>query len=297
MHVKRYKTFAAGLMLAAVLTGCGGGAADTNVGVFQGAPDEPIPGGGASTGSGGNALVVDSGEAANLTFQQEDLTASTGTVELTFNNKGSLPHNWTLIKPGDLEAAVQQAQDAGAPDYKSEIALAQTATIDGGKSDTITFDISEPGTYEFICTFPGHAAAGMVGTLTVVADEGASPGGEVSSGASSTLTSNSADAANLAFAETELEADAGDVTLTFNNKGSIPHNWTLVKQGEEQQAIDESQGNAPDYKAPSAIAQTATINGGESDTITFNLAPGTYEFICTFPGHYAAGMKGTLVVK
>jgi uncharacterized cupredoxin-like copper-binding protein len=26
-------------------------------------------------------------------------------------------------------------------------------------------------------------------------------------------------------------------------------------------------------------------------------APGEYPFICTFPGHYAIGMKGVLVVR
>ena len=28
--------------------------------------------------------------------------------------------------------------------------------IGGGESDTITFDAPEPGTYIFICSFPGH---------------------------------------------------------------------------------------------------------------------------------------------
>ena len=45
------------------------------------------------------------------------------------------------------------------------------------------------------------------------------------------------------------------------------------------------------------IAHTKLIGGGESDTITFD-APekGTYEFICSFPGHYMS-MKGKLIIK
>ncbi|HEU5090712.1 MAG TPA: plastocyanin/azurin family copper-binding protein, partial [Roseiflexaceae bacterium] len=32
--------------------------------------------------------------------------------------------------------------------------------------------------------------------------------------------------------------------------------------------------------------------------VTFKApAPGTYTFLCTYPGHYAAGMKGTLTVE
>jgi azurin len=47
------------------------------------------------------------------------------------------------------------------------------------------------------------------------------------------------------------------------------------------------------------IAHTGLVAGGESDTVTFTAPeePGDYEYICTFPGHFAAGMKGTLTVK
>jgi len=31
--------------------------------------------------------------------------------------------------------------------------------------------------------------------------------------------------------------------------------------------------------------------------VTANLAPGTYTFLCTVPGHAQAGMEGTLTVK
>jgi len=31
-----------------------------------------------------------------------------------------------------------------------------TRMLGGGESDTITFDAPEPGTYIFICSFPGH---------------------------------------------------------------------------------------------------------------------------------------------
>ena len=38
---------------------------------------------------------------------------------------------------------------------------------------------------------------------------------------------------------------------------------------------------------------------GETVEVTFDApkAPGVYTFICTFPGHFLAGMKGTLTVK
>ena len=41
---------------------------------------------------------------------------------------------------------------------------------DPGETATGTFTIDDAGTYEFVCTVPGHREAGMVGTLEVVED-------------------------------------------------------------------------------------------------------------------------------
>ncbi|HEY1016555.1 MAG TPA: plastocyanin/azurin family copper-binding protein [Herpetosiphonaceae bacterium] len=277
-----------GMLFAGILAACGE-PADTNIGTFKGLPAPPVAGGGAA---GGNALVVDAASGATLKFAQETLSASTGTLQVTFNNPGDVPHNWTLVKP---EEADQAANDAvgNAPDYKAPQAIGHTKTISKGGTDTISFEVAAAGTYTYICTFPGHYAAGMKGTLTVA--EGA--GGGAAAGPGTPLVSDSADAATLKFAQETLTVKAGNVSLTFNNKGALPHNWALVKQGDEQKEADAAIANAPDYKAAGAIAQTKTINGGTADTVSFTVEAGTYSFICTFPGHYAAGMKGTLTVE
>jgi len=40
----------------------------------------------------------------------------------------------------------------------SKEVIAYTKIIGGGESVTITFDTPEKGTYDFLCTFPGHFA-------------------------------------------------------------------------------------------------------------------------------------------
>ena len=47
------------------------------------------------------------------------------------------------------------------------------------------------------------------------------------------------------------------------------------------------------------LANTALAGAGESVEITFKAPakPGTYTFVCSFPGHFALGMRGTLTVK
>jgi uncharacterized cupredoxin-like copper-binding protein len=296
MPIRRWTLVLLGVLLLGILAACGEAAQDENVGIFKGIPDAPVAGA-SNGGAGGTNLVVDSAEGAELKFAQASLTATTGTIKVTFNNKGALPHNWTLVKSGEEDKAATEAM-ATAPDYKYAGAIGQTKTIAAAASDTISFNITEPGTYEYICTFPGHYATGMKGTLTVTAGaEGAGEPAGAAPGGATALTSNSADGANLKFAEENLTADSGSVTLTFNNKGVLPHNWTLVKQGDEDKAVAESQAAAPDYKYAGAIGQTKTIDGGKSDTIDFQVEPGTYTYLCTFPGHYVSGMKGTLTVK
>ena len=55
---------------------------------------------------------------------------------------------------------------------------------------------------------------------------------------------------------------------------------------------------APDYK-DQIIAASGLAGGGETVTVTFTVPdePGSYPYVCSFPGHYYAGMKGVLVVE
>jgi azurin len=85
-------------------------------------------------------------------------------VTLTLNHNGRFPassmgHNFVLIKK-DVNVNEYALRAAGArnseyiPEGDNEIAY--TKMLGGGESDTITFDAPEPGTYVFICSFPGH---------------------------------------------------------------------------------------------------------------------------------------------
>jgi plastocyanin len=65
-----------------------------------------------------------------------------------------------------------------------------------------------------------------------------------------------------------------------------------------------SRGQTLTLENPSNTAHTFTVNGkgidvetqpGATGSVTIDLPPGTYEFICRF--HVQLGMKGSLVVK
>ena len=81
-----------------------------------------------------------------MQFAPASLVVRTGQpVELTMRNGGGIPHDFTL------------GEGASSP-VKIE--------AQGGQTARGAFTIDTPGTYAFICTVPGHAAAGMRGTIT-----------------------------------------------------------------------------------------------------------------------------------
>jgi azurin len=123
-------------------------------------------------------------------------------------------------------------------------------------------------------------------------------------GATPTNTINIGTDGAMAFDQTGLTVRTGEqVTLTFTNDSTMQHNWVLVNGGDDVATRVDEAGIAagpPEYlpaNSPDVIAHTRMLNAGENQTITFTApAPGTYTFFCSFPGHLAGGMKGTLTV-
>jgi uncharacterized cupredoxin-like copper-binding protein len=66
-------------------------------------------------------------------------------LELTLRNAGQMPHDFTLS-----EGAAQPVKLA----------------VNGGEITSDTFVTDKPGTFTFECSMPGHALAGMRGTIT-----------------------------------------------------------------------------------------------------------------------------------
>jgi len=107
----------------------------------------------------------------------------------------------------------------------------------------------------------------------------------------------------------EIKVAAGrTVKLTLTHVGKIPaatmgHNFVLLKAGTNVAAFATKAAQAkatahiPESEKGSIIASTKLVGGGESTSIEFPApAAGTYDYICTFPGHFAI-MKGKLIVQ
>ncbi len=113
-----------------------------------------------------------------MKYDTTDLTVKVGQpLTITLTNSGSLPkaamaHDLVVLRPGTDAAAYVLAASTHAdenylPSDQSAKVLRATKLLGPGETDTITFTPKVAGTYEYVCTFPAHYAAGMKGTITV----------------------------------------------------------------------------------------------------------------------------------
>lgn len=87
--------------------------------------------------------------------------------------KTAMAHNFVLLElDADVEefattSAQSSDNDYISSEYEDNIIVA-TSLLGDGESDSVTFNVpDEPGEYYFVCTFPAHYGAGMVGRIIV----------------------------------------------------------------------------------------------------------------------------------
>ena len=81
----------------------------------------------------------------------------------------------------------------------------------------------------------------------------------------------------------------------------MAHNFVLLAKGTDAAAFTNASATASatgyipvQFKAK-VLASTALIGPGETVEVTFKApaAPGQYTYLCSFPGHFVAGMSDT----
>ena len=116
---------------------------------------------------------------------------------------------------------------------------------------------------------------------------------------------------SLKFSITRIEAKPGQkIHVQLRNEGTMPkavmgHNWVLLKAGKDANAYASAaaaaakQGYEPKALANDVLASIRLLGPKETADITFDAptVPGRYQYLCSFPAHSAAGMRGELIVK
>jgi plastocyanin len=137
--------------------------------------------------------------------------------------------------------------------------------------------------YAAIANLPVRAANGSSGATAGAAQAGGAVSDAPITAFSSEMAAQQIPVAvdqsgALKWDRTTYEAQAGDVTFVITNKSSSTHNFAV--------------------EGPNVTAQGPNFGSNTTTTYTLKgLKPGTYQIACNFPGHKAAGMVATLIVK
>ena len=89
----------------------------------------------------------------------------------------------------------------------------------------------------------------------------------------SSVTVTAGKPSELKFTLSKTSVPAGVVTFKVTNKGTSTHDFKIAGK------------------------KSATLRPGKSAVLAVTLKKGKAAYLCTLPGHAAAGMKGTLTVK
>lgn len=202
-----------------------------------------------------------------------------GDVTFVVTNRGKVGHDFKLCTVPVATSAANACKGRA------------TAVLAPGRSATLKVRLADRRTYEFLCSVPGHAGAGMKGLLGVgmaakaqPAATAAAPSSQPSAAATPPTAGSSSACPNpqtttvsvnefdFGFTLSRASVPCGSVIFNMTNTGTASHDFVISSNA------------------------SATIRTGQSTTMTADLGPGTYRYVCDVNGHDALGMLGTLTV-
>ncbi|MFQ5651722.1 MAG: DNRLRE domain-containing protein, partial [bacterium] len=264
--------------------------------------------------------MVESGAA--LSFSPNQLTFEAGK-----------PYVLKIVNPASNVSKHYFATQEVFPDFYKAIATRKIETADaeykapyfrgvelliGGELE-IYFVPVLAGTYDFICTIPGHAIAGMVGQITITGGQGFELDLEVDSQFDMGLTTDArtsgshdvwATAQDLTVqmvenADGTLSFDPADLNLTrdsgytinlVNPPGNSSKHYYTAPEFYKTVVTRKAQDSNAEIKVPYFKA-IELLTSGATELFMVPTLTGAYDVLCTIPGHKDRGMMGTITVE
>jgi uncharacterized cupredoxin-like copper-binding protein len=101
------------------------------------------------------AVRVIAGKPSELSFTLSSHTVRLGTVVFTIKNSGAIVHDFKVCTTSRTKPTANTCNGRS------------SRKLTHGQSVKLTVKFKKKGSYEYLCTIPGHAAAGMKGILKV----------------------------------------------------------------------------------------------------------------------------------
>jgi len=209
-----------------------------------------------------------------------------GQANFSITNIGTIQHE-LLVFRSDLRPAAFPVDTNGniIEDGPGITLVSRGVAIDPGASQSRIVDLTQPGTYLFVCNLPGHFKSGMFRVVTV--------------------TPPSAQQAYIPAALAEWHVavpstiKAGTINLETANFGTIQHELLVFKSDLAPSAypVDANGDIIEDDPSVNLVSDGDNLDPGTTQTRTVDLTqPGTYLFVCNIPGHFKAGMFSVVTV-
>ena len=286
---------ALGAAIALVAAGCGSGAAAQPAWTFTPA----VPAGTAAPAVAPTAAPTAAPTTAVApTFEAPKITWTLGTVasprviDITADDNLNFTPGYVEVAKG--ETITFSIKATGKADHEFMIGPAADALGDtegtpeidpvaSGTTETITYTFDKTGLFAFACHAPGHFEHGMIGWVSVL-----DPAAPVA-GTKATPRLVHVDMSDkLAFTPDVIPVFAGEtVRFVITNSGQTTHEF----------AVGQADKVLADQIDGVTVLEADEIDAGMTKTLDFTFdGTGPYAFACHEPGHFEAGMKGSVVL-
>lgn len=231
-------------------------------------PPLPVVGQPFTPGTAARPRVVNLEADDYLNFLPGLVQAGVGeTVTFRIHNIGKADHEFMLGRLGDAFADLE--------------GTAEVAGIGPGETGELTFTFDGTGPFAFACHEPGHFENGMVGYIQLVG-----PGApEIGTRENPRVVWLNTDD-SLSFMPESIKVTRGEsIRFVVTNSGSIVHEFQVGPA--DKVAADAVDGVV--------VVEQDELDVGSTHAIDYTFeGSGPYGFACHEPGHYEAGMKGTI---
>lgn len=255
----------------------------------------------------------------NYVFEPNNLTFEAGKpyiLRITNPASNSSKHYFATEGLGDFYQAIATRKiETADAEYKAPHFEAVELQI-GGTLE-LYFVAVLPGTYDILCTIPGHKQLGMFGTVTITGGDGFQLDLEVANDFNAALSTDPRKSSSHS-----VWTSLVDTTVTIRETpsyGYVPTDLALTKDVAYKIILSNPTGHASNHyytaaqfyktvvtrKAEDSQAEIKALYfkavelmiGGTTELFVVPTVAGTFETLCTIPGHADLGMRGTIVVS
>jgi len=89
---------------------------------------------------------------------------------------------------------------------------------------------------------------------------------------------------------------AGSIKIGVRNLGTMEHSFEVIKTDLAPDKLP-TDGASAKAKEDGKVGEIKSIPAGKSASVTIDLTPGKYVFICNIAGHYQLGMRTGFTVE